>query len=52
MIGDVVSDLMVMLIDELLASGDLTAEDQALADATERVKEVREGKKDNVKKVG
>lgn len=50
-IGDVVSDLMQILLDELTASGELTAEDQTLAEEADRIKEEREGKK-TMKKVG
>lgn len=51
-VGDVISDLIRMLLDELMTNGELTSEDQAMADSADKVKEVREEKKDNVKKVG
>ncbi len=51
-IGDVVSDLMQLLVEELTTNGDLSLEDQETANGAERVKEEREEKKDKVKKVG
>lgn len=51
-IGDVVSDLMQLLVEELVKNGDLTSEDQDAANQTEKAKEEREVKKDRVKKVG
>lgn len=51
-LGDLVSDLIQILIDALIANGEITKEDQDNADSADRVKEERESRKDNIKKVG
>jgi hypothetical protein len=51
-LGDVVSDLIRLLLDELVTNGELTLEDQNDADAAEKAREDRLEKKDKSKRVG
>ena len=51
-IGDVISDLMEMLLLELLNNGELTADDQKKADEYDSVAAKRHASKDNTKTVG